>query len=188
MIKNKRNFLWAIPLVLFITSPLWQPVVAAFLKPRGDFATNQPGVPRVMSQHFQMDSVTLTLTNGGKKEWLVTSERAQTGASDREILMEVVRAKYIGKDKPPTNISSRQGKYFINERHLILLDDVVIRKPLTNEVLFSDELHYYDATKMAVSPGDVELQGPSFNLQGGRMDYDLSTDGYDFSNKVKVTL
>ena len=41
---------------------------------------------------------------------------------------------------------------------------------------------------MAVSPGEVRLEAPAFRLEGGRMDYDLSTDGYDFSNRVKVDL
>ena len=185
MNKNPRNLLWAIPLALFITSPLWKPAVASFLKPRGDFATTHS---TIASQHFQMDGIAITLTSNGKEEWLITSERAQTGANDREILMEVVQAKYIGKERPPTNINSQRGQYFINDRHLILIDDVVIKKPLTNEVMYTDRLHYYDETKMAVSPDDVELQGPKFHLQAGRMDYDLSTNGYDFGDRVKVRL
>ncbi len=188
MIKKPRDLLWIVPLVLFVTSPFWQPAVANFLKPRGDFGQPQAGDQVVSSQQFQMDTVTITLTSNGKQEWLINAERAKTGKSDRIIEMEVVNARYIGKGKAPTHIVSRQGQYLIDDRHLILIDDVVISKPETKEVLYTDLLHYYDATKMAVSPGEVELQGPSFRLEGGRMDYDLSTDGYDFSNRVKVDL
>lgn len=188
MMKKPRDLLWVVPLVLFVTSPVWQPAVADFLKPRGEFGQQQVGGQATNSQQFQMDTITITLTSNGKEEWLINAERAKTGKTDRIIEMEVVNARYIGKDKAPTHIVSRQGQYFIDDRHLILIDDVVISKPETKEVLYTDLLHYYDATKMAVSPGNVDLQGPGFRLEGGRMDYDLSTDGYDFSDRVKVEL
>lgn len=135
-----------------------------------------------------MNTVEITLTTNGQKEWLINAKKAQTGATDREINMEIVHAKYIGKEKPPTIIQSKKGNYFINKRHLILIEDVVVEKPLSKEVLYTDLLHYYDANKMAVSPGAVKLKGPHFQLQGGRMDYDFATNGYDFSKGVVVDL
>jgi len=41
---------------------------------------------------------------------------------------------------------------------------------------------------MLVSPVDVDIKSPKFTLQAGRMDYDLATDGYEFSNGVTVEL
>lgn len=188
MIKNPRNLLWVIPLALFVTSPLWQPLVADFLAPRGEFAQGGQVANAPESQHFVMDTVVIVLTSNGNEEWQITSERAQTGENDREIRMDLVNAIYIGKEKPPTHITSRQGKYFIDQRHLQLIDDVVISRPKTREKLYTDLLDYYDETKMAVSPGDVKLVAPNFQLEGGRMDYDLSTDGYDFNDRVSVDL
>ncbi len=188
MIKNPRNLLWILPLVVYLTSPLWKPSVARFLAPRGGYDPKMSTINTNSSQNFIMDTVTLTLTSKGSKEWEIDAERAFTGKSDREIEMVDVNAFYVGKDKDPTRITSRKGQYLIDDRHLILIEDVVIRKPLTNEVLYTDLLHYYDATKMAVSPGNIDLLGPQFNIQAGRMDYDLSTDGYDFSGRVIVDL
>ena len=37
MLKNPRNLLWLIPLVLLVTSPLWKPALTDFLTPRGGF-------------------------------------------------------------------------------------------------------------------------------------------------------
>ena len=76
----------------------------------------------------------------------------------------------------------------MDDQHLTLIDDVVIIKPLQYEEMYSDLLHYYDTTKMLISPGDVEIKGPKFNLKGGRMDYDVSTGGYDFNDRVEVVL
>ena len=46
----------------------------------------------------------------------------------------------------------------------------------------------FDDSKMAVCPGKVSIQTPDFKLNAGSMDYDLSTDGFDFQNRVKVDL
>jgi LPS export ABC transporter protein LptC len=189
MIKNPRNLLWMVPLLLFVTSPLWQPPVAAFLAPRGGYNPKlAQAVDESPIQNFIMDSVAITLTSKGQEEWQIDAVRAFTGEQDHEIEMVDVSAMYIGTEKEPINISSRKGKYNINKRHLILTDHAVVTKPTKEQQLTSDRLDYYDATKMVVSPGKVELQAPGLKLIGGRMDYDLSTNGYEFSNRVKVNL
>jgi LPS export ABC transporter protein LptC len=185
--KNLRNLLWGIPLALAVTFPLWKPTVADFLKPRGGYDPELAARAARVQQNFVMDSLTLTLTTMGREEWVIKAERAFTGKTDREIGMIEVDALYRGKDEPVT-ITSRRGTYFLDRRHLILIDDVVVKKPKSHEVLYTDLLHYYDATKMLVSPVDVEIQTPKFTLQAGRMDYDLSTDGYEFSHGVVVEL
>ena len=63
MINNPRNLLWMVPLLLFATSPLWQPPVSAFLAPRGGYnpklAQLQEETPL---QNFLMESVAITMT------------------------------------------------------------------------------------------------------------------------------
>lgn len=183
--KNSRNLLWIIPLVLFLTSPLWTPSVAAFLKPRGGYDAGLAAQAMQQQQNFVMDSITITMTSNGQEDWVVNAQRAFTGKTDQELGMIDVDALYKGKNEPIT-ISSNRGTYFINERHLILIDNVIIRKPKAGEELFSDLLHYYDASKMLISPVAVDIKGKKFSLQAGRMDYDLTTDGYDFSKRVHV--
>ncbi|HEB50553.1 MAG TPA: LPS export ABC transporter periplasmic protein LptC [Desulfobulbus sp.] len=189
MMKNPRNLLWLIPVLLFVSGPLWKPALVSFLTPRGDFEASLPGSGEGESQNFIMDSITITLNSEGRKEWIIKAARAFTGRTDRELGMIGVDALYVGKDpKQPIRISSNRGTYYLDERHLILIDSVVVRKPATHEVLYTDLLHYYDQTKMVISPVDVEIVGKGFTIRAGRMDYDLSTDGYDFSNGVIVDI
>jgi LPS export ABC transporter protein LptC len=189
MIKKPRNLLWIVPLLLFATSPLWQPPIKAFLTPRGGYNPKLAQAEEASPVHnFIMDSVAITLTSNGKEEWQIDAERASTGTNDHEIEMAGVSAMYIGTEKEPINISSRKGRYYINERHLVLTDHAVVSKPTKEQQLVSERLDYYDATKMVVSPGKVDLQAPGLKLTSGRMDYDLSTNGYEFSNRVKVNL
>ena len=189
MINNPRNLLWMLPLLLFATSPLWQPSVSAFLAPRGGYNPKlaQPQDESPM-QNFVMDSVAITKTTKGKEEWQIDAERAYTGEQDHEIEIEQVGAMYIGAEKEPINIESRKGTYLIDKRHLVLTDHVKVVKPTQNQVMLSERLEYDDVSKMLVSPGKVFIQAPDMKLNAGRMDYDFSTEGFDFTNRVKVNL
>ena len=189
MISNPRNLLWMLPLLLFVTYPLWQPPLGAFLAPRGGYnpklAQPQEETPL---QNFLMESVAITMTSNGMDEWQIDAERAYTGEREHEIEMETISAMYIGKEKEPINIDSRKGVYLIDKRHLVLTEHVKVSKPTKQQVLLSERLEYDDADKMLVSPGKVSIQAPGMRLDAGRMDYDFSTEGYDFSNRVKVNL
>jgi len=185
MIKNPRNLLWLIPLLLFLTSPIWEPKAASFLRPRGTFeAVIKRDKAQEISQNFIMDSLTITMSTMGRVDWIINAKRAFSGKTDRDIGMTGVDALYTAKDNTKTHITSDRGTYIIDQRHLSLIDNVILRKPSQNHELFTDLLHYYDATKMAVSPGKVEIKAPNFSIQAGRMDYDLSSDAYDLSDRV----
>ncbi len=186
IINNPRNLLWLVPLFLFITSPLWTPAVASFLKPRGGYEGLAGTDSEAGSQSFRMDEITLTMSRRGRAEWIVNAERAFTTRSDKEIGMIAVDAVYTDQDNTKTHITSARGRYTIDTRHLILLDNVIIRKPAEQQEMFTDLLHYYDARKMIVSPGEMELVGPDYSISAGRLDYDMANEGYDFSNRVIV--
>jgi len=128
------------------------------------------------------------MTTNGMEEWQIDAERAYTGEQDHEIEMEQVSAMYIGTEKEPINIESRKGTYLIDKRHLVLTDHVKVVKPTQNQVMLSERLEYDDVSKMLVSPGKVFIQAPDMKLNAGRMDYDFSTEGFDFTNRVKVNL
>ena len=188
MIGSYRNLLWLIPVGILASSPLWKGYVADFLKPRGGYDEVAERAYQEQSQDFVMDDVLLTFSAEGVRTWTIKAEQAQTGETDREIYMTDVDALYHKKGESPLTITSKKGKYHLDDHHLTLIDDVVIVKPLQHEELYSDLLHYYDTTKMLVSPGDVEIKGPKFNLKAGRMDYDVSTGAYDFNDRVDVVL
>ncbi len=189
MIRSPRNLLWLLPLLLLVSSPLWLSPLSRFLAPRGGYDPRFSGqVSSSPIQNFTMDSVSITLTSKGKEEWQIDAKQAYTGERDNEIEMIGVNAMYIGKEKEPTSVESERGRYLVEARELILMDTVRIKKPTLREELRTDLLHYYDATKMAHSPGPVEIITEDFHLKSGNMDYDLSTDGYDFGNRVHVNL
>ncbi|WP_456385694.1 LPS export ABC transporter periplasmic protein LptC [Desulfolithobacter sp.] len=185
-VRNSRNLLWLLPLFLFLSAPLWKPSLASFLKPRVT-ATPVKGSGPGVSQNFTMDSVAITLASQGRMDWVIHAARARTGRNENEILMVDVQAVYTGGDSgEKMEITSRKGTYYISRRHLILEDNVVLQKPTRGEEVLTDLLHYYDETKMVISPVEVEITSPDFTLRAGRMEYDLVASWYDFSDRVEV--
>ena len=183
-----RNLLWIIPLALMCSSPLWKERAAAFLKPRGGYDAAAAQAYTRENQDFIMDDVVLTFFTRGIRTWTVNARQARTGRTDREIDMVAVDAVYSKKGDDPMTVTSNKGRYEMDDKHLTLIDDVVIIKPVQHEELYTDLLHYYDKTKILISPEDVRINGPKFNLKAGRMDYDISTKAYEFSQQVDVVL
>lgn len=184
MIKNPRNLLWFIPLLLFVTSPLWKPPLSAFLQPRGTYDPDGAREPVKQEQSFVMDAVTITMSSWGRVEWVVNARQAFTGKSDKEIGMLDVDALYTGEEKEHTRITSERGLYDLDKSHLVLIDNVVVDKPVSQQQLYTDLLHYYNTEKLIVSPGKVRINGPDFTIRAGRLEYDLVSRGYDFSKRV----
>lgn len=184
MIRNPRNWLWLLPLLLFVTSPLWQPPLSNFLSPPGIIKPAAEAEEGTGQQSFIMDAVTITMSSWGEVEWVVNARQAFTVKSDKEIGMIDVDAVYTGGGEEPTLITSKRGLYDVNTSHLILIDNVVVEKPAAGQRLFSDLLHYYNDRKTIVSPGKVRLEAPDFTIRAGRLDYDLVSNGYEFSKRV----
>jgi len=184
MIKNPRNLLWFIPLLFFITSPLWKPALESFLKPRGVFDPMEISEEPDKQQSFVMDALTITMTSWGNVEWVIKADQAFTGKTDKEIGMIGVNALYKGEKKERTRITSDRGLYMIDTSHLVLIDNVVVEKSVAKQKMFTDLLHFYNRDKRIVSPGSVRIKGPDFTIRAGRLDYDLISRDYDFSNRV----
>ena len=183
MIKNPRNLLWLIPVLLFVTSLLWKPVLNSFLQPRGVYDPSFSSQP-TEQQSFVMDAITITMSSWGRVEWVINAKKAFTVKSDKEIGMIGVDALYTGDEKEQTRIISDRGIYTVDESHLVLIDNVVVDRPVSQQKMYTDLLHYYNEQKMIISPGNVEIRGPDFTISSGRLEYDLVSKGYDFSNRV----
>lgn len=189
MLRNPRNLLWLLPLLLLLTSPIWQPALRDFLRPRGGDALPATVLDEdQQGQRFVMDAVAITMSSGGEVEWDITAAQAYTGENDKEISLVGVEANYTGGRREQTRITSERGHYDIGASQLTLIDGVVIDQPLSRQRLLTDLLEYSNRNKTVVCPDKVELQGPDFRIRAGRLDYDLARNGYDFSGRVRVDL
>lgn len=188
MIGGGRNLLWLIPLGLFVSSPLWQERAAAFLRPRGGYDAAAMQAYSQEERNFVMDDVVLHFSADGKQTWTVKAVQAHTAETDREIEMTEVNAVYAKEGDSPMTVTSRKGRYQMDKKHLTLIDDVVVIKPVQHEELRTELLHYYDLTKKLISPDAVRINGPNFNLEAGQMEYEVSAKDYQFDGRVHVVM
>ncbi len=191
--KNYRNLLWLIPLFIWLTNPLWKPHLTTFLAPRGEFKFDQSASAVPDKQHFRMEGITITITNQGIKEWEITAEQVYTGDINQQLELIGIHAFYKGRGKDgqedePVIIISDRGSYFIDKRHLIFKDNVLLKKIVTGKELRTEQLHYHDPENMLISPTPVVITAPGFSLHAGRMEYYLGTDTYEFSDRIKLQL
>jgi LPS export ABC transporter protein LptC len=181
-----RNLLWILPLGLLLSAPLWQDEVAEFLRPRGGYDAAAEEAHILERQDFVMDGVILTMNSNGEQTWKIKARQARTGRTDREILLQEVDAVYRRSGYEPLTVSSKEGIYQIDAKHLTLIEDVVLIKPSQQEELYTELLYYDDTTKLMTSPVEVEIKTPTLDLQAGGMEYNLSTESYIFSQRVKA--
>ncbi len=186
MIRPK-NLLWLIPLLLFVTFPLWRPPVASFLSPRGGY---EPSLAkRNLDEHnFNMDKVLISQSENGKKTLSIEANRAFTGKSVDEFHMEEVDAVIIGNNNEETYVTAKKGIFNKQTSILTLIDEVVVMQPKDHSELYTDLLTYNNATHMAYSPGKTQIIGKGFEIRGRNLHVNTMTSAYDLDGRVRCKL
>lgn len=185
--KVHRNTIWLIPLLLFVTFPLWSIPVSDFLTPRGGFDPDLKA-GKEKTRQFNMDRVKILQNQDGQKTALIRAEKAQTGKNEDTLLMEKVNADIFDEDGNVTNIVANRGRYSTVTKILTLTDDVVVNRIDDNQFLYSDLIHYDSEKRTVNSPGKTRLTGEDVEINGGSLDYDIPTRSYVIGNRVHCIL
>jgi LPS export ABC transporter protein LptC len=181
-----RLIILLIPLVLVLASPLWWPLAADFLRPRGDFA--QTPVRPEEQKHFALEEVFFTQSRDGRQEWEITASRLTTIAErENELRLEKVEALLSGEGESRLLISSDHGVYNMDTLMLTLTEDVLVDMSNGHE-LRTDLLRYHERERMVKTEAPVRLDGPDLEIQGKGMVYDLATGSYEVGGPVSVVL
>jgi LPS export ABC transporter protein LptC len=169
-----------------LASPLWWPVVADFLRPRGGFADNQTP-PVVQYQQFAMEGVLFTRSTGGRQDVQITATRLTTTERENELYLEEVDALLYGDSGSPFHVTSGVGLY--DTDHLTLTLEKQVRVQLANDYeLHTDLLLYNEKAGRVVSETPVRLEGPDLEVHGQGMTYDLATGSYTVAGRLRVLL
>ncbi len=184
---TRRNLVWFIPLLLFLTFPLWRPPVASFLSPRGGYDPSLAN-RKLDAHNFNMDKVHISQSEHGKKTLEIKAKRAFTGKSVDEYHMEEVDAVIIGSNGEKTYVTARKGIFNKLTNLLTLIDDVVVMKPKDKSELYTDLLTYNNNTHMAYSPGKTQIIGKGFEIRGRNLHVNTLTESYDLDGRVRCKL
>ncbi len=188
MIKiNRRTCVWLIPLILFITFPIWEIPVAAFLAPRGgydpEFANRKTD-----EHHFIIDNADIIQSEYGKKTADIRAETALTGKKPNDFILQTVDADIFGDNGEKTNITARNGLYNTVTKRLTLTDDVVVIRKSDDYRLYTNLLEYYDDTKKVVCPGKTKVIGDGVEINGGSMSYYTTNKTYNVGGRVHTVI
>ncbi|PID76524.1 MAG: LPS export ABC transporter periplasmic protein LptC [Deltaproteobacteria bacterium] len=180
---KQRNIILLVPILLFITFPLWKMPLAAFLSPRGaeEEAAEKDGK---ISHDFTMNQVKILQSQEGKKTAVILAQRAMTGGNDNEFYLEDVNADIFDQDNQKTKVIAETGLYNMDTEALVLKKNVIIKRITDNQTMYSNHVIYSDRDRTIISPGSTRFFGENFDVIGGRLDYSLETGKYLLSRRV----
>jgi len=187
MIKDSRNFLWIVPLVLLLAYPLWKPLAVSFLKPEpGKTMQSSPSLhnPHVLVS-AQMDGVQLEQSKNGIREWFLTADHLNSRESDSHMEMEDVNALFFdgeGKNEA-AQIRSRRATYNPDTRLLTLLGSVLVQNRQGYEMR-TESLEYTGTDRKIKTTSKVHVTGENLEVNAGRLFYDLPTGNYILEGNV----
>lgn len=184
---SRRNLVWFIPFLLFITFPFWRIPVASFLSPRGGYDPSL--AQRKLDAHnFTMDKVHITQSEDGKTSLKIEAARAFTGKTVDEFRMEEVNALVTGKSNEETFVTANSGIFDKQSAILTLIDDVVLVRPKDQAELYTDLLIYNNKTHLANSPGKTRIVGKDFEIRGQNLHVNTLTKHYTIDGRVRCKL
>lgn len=186
--KFHRNAIWLIPLAFLITFPLWSIPIGKFLTPRGGF---DPDINKESAdqQNFTMQTVTILQNQNGKDTAVIHAANARTKPDDLDIvILDQVKAKVFDDKGEVTLITSQRGEYSMIGRVLVLIQDVVLNKTKDKQFMYTDELKYESYQGTVNCPGKTRLKNETAEIVGGSFDYNINTQTYAFSNRVKCQI
>ncbi len=186
--KLHRNTVWLIPLLFIVTFPLWSVPVGHFLTPRGGISPNLNQEP-AEHHNFNMQTIRILQNQKGKDTAVIRAEKARTNPSDLNlVIMEKVDAEIFDDGGNVTHITSDSGEYNLAAQNLSLIKDVVVNKTRDKQFMYTDLLHYNSQKRTVVCPGKTILKGEEAEIDGGSLEYDITSQTYVIGNRVKCLI
>lgn len=181
--KFHRNTIWLVPLIIIVTYPLWSVPVGNFLSPRG--SVDPAPIPlHPDNQNFNMNTVQILQNQKGQKTALVRGRKAHTGVNPNVLVMEFVNADLFDAQGNITKIIANTGEYNTTSKILTLTDDVVINRIHDKQFLYTDLLMYDSEKRTVKCPGKIRLEGKNIEIDGGSLDYDVTSGSYEIGKRV----
>ncbi len=184
---NSRNLTWVIPLLLFVSFPLWRPPVADFLSPRGGY--DESLANRKLDAHnFKMEQVHITQSENGATTLVIQARQAHTGTTQDEFELEDVDATITSNTGEETIVVARKGILNKKQALLTLIDDVVLTQLKNNYTLRTDHLIFNDTTNIVNSLGKTRVTGEKIDITGNNLIFNTKTESYDLGGRVRCIL
>lgn len=179
---QRRNYIWLVPLALFVTFPAWRIPVGNFLTPRVTYENPRNTDPK--SQNFNMETVRILQNKDGRITAEVRAQQAFTTGVPNEYALNNVDADLYNAAGEPTVVVADKGIFNGDSQQLTLMNNVIITKPSDDQRLYTELLHYDDRKQLVKSPGPTRIVGKSFEITGTGLNHDIVRGTYDLGGRV----
>lgn len=181
MMRGARNLLWAVPLLLLLSWPLYGDALRFFLAP--------PPLPEVeeaevAAQPFVMKEVRLYQDVAEARQWRIDTPTLRTGDDPDELLLAAVDAVLFREEVEHLHITAQRGLYDSSGEILYLEEDVRVREADGFE-LTTPALEYHEREGRISSRAGVEVLVNDLWVQGRELDYDLESGRYELTGDVR---
>ncbi|MCB2180785.1 MAG: LPS export ABC transporter periplasmic protein LptC [Desulfobulbaceae bacterium] len=183
MISGTRNFLWILPLLLLVTSPIWKPLAVGFLSPHSLSLQVQESASST-NEHIQLRGVSLTRSENGQPEMFLRAEEVKSGTGGMdEFYFKNIAVTLLEQGKTNIEIAGGEGHYDAIKGIVTVVDDVSVL--VRNEYeLYADALRYLVPYKTLKTASDIFFKSKDASVRGTSMSYNLSTGNYRVGSRV----
>jgi LPS export ABC transporter protein LptC len=125
----------------------------------------------------------------GRKVWEVSAREAQYLEEEQLVVIEAPVVEVFLADGRTVALRGKGGKVFLADRELKRVElegDIDIQ--LGDYAMHTDAAHYEAERGMIIAPGQVRITGAGFELQGERMEVNVSAQQLVLSERVQTTL
>lgn len=182
----RRNFIWILPLLVIVSSPVWWSVAGLLLKPRGDLNSPVPP-PTDKARSFVLNDVLLTQYRDGRDDFILKAARVNTGIRADLLEMEKIEARLLAADGRTSLLTGNKGLYDTGQQIITVLDNVRL-ETIDGRVMQTEELNYLVKERKVKTSGDVLVTGEKLKAAGGNLSYDLVDGAFLVGDGVKVDL
>ncbi|MCF6289597.1 MAG: LPS export ABC transporter periplasmic protein LptC [Desulfobacterales bacterium] len=183
-----RHLFWIIPLTALITSPLWGPPAARFLRPRVSETSVKGAELKSVGKTFVMEDIVFTQCNKGKQQWRLKAASLYTAGSEDDIRLIRVQAEFIGDDHDQrTTISGDRARYQA-DRQLLSINDKVTVKTANGYEMHTPQLRFQEKKRLLLADNGVTVTGERFQVTGQRLRYYLDSNDVRVEGRVICTV
>lgn len=183
MISGTRNFLWILPLLLLVTSPIWKPLAVGFLSPHSLSLQVQESASST-NEHIQLRGVRLTRSENGQPEMFLRAEEVKSGTGGMdEFYFKNIAVTLLEQGKTNIEIAGGEGHYDAIKEIVTVVDDVSVLVRDEYE-LYADALRYLAPYKTLKTASDIFFKSKDVSVRGTSMSYNMSTGNYRVGSRV----
>lgn len=189
MMTGFRNILWALPVALLLSWPIWGGTVSRFLVPVGDPASSlvAPSQETTKGAGFTMEGVLFSQLKNGARDWQIQARRLYTGEDPDRMQLETVEAQVYKNAQRRFVITGQEGEYNSKKKVLLMRNGVKVQAE-NGMLVQSDSLSYDDQSRKITSKAPVQITDKGIVVHGKGMDYDMQQGSYDVGGRVKVDI